>query len=177
MMLMHDMLILAILQVEPSGASARAMQMGIVVAVFMALAVTIIWFVFKSIRPRTDNSETMKVREEFNRQKDALLLAAQAKRASREAQDSARRDGDKDEKEKELLREQIDPESVIGRSCPLCGLEIMSDSDIVIDPYSGQTYHFSAFLHDWPPDTERPKFVLRWPEDKMIRSEDLIRGF
>lgn len=176
-MIMLETITLALLQVEPSGASARAMQMGIVVAVFMAVAVTIMFFVFKSVRPKTDNSEAMKVREEFNKQKDALLLAAQAKKASREAEDSARREGDKDEKEKELLRENIDPELVIGRSCPLCGLEIMHDSDIIIDPYSGQAYHFSAFLHDWPVDVDRPKFVFRWPEDRMIRSEDLIRGF
>jgi hypothetical protein len=176
-MVMIETITLALMQVEPSGASARAMQMGIVVAMFMAVAVTIMFFVFKSVRPKTDNSESMKVREEFNKQKDALLLAAQAKKASREAEDSARREGDKDEKEKELLRENIDHELVIGRSCPLCGLEIMHDSDIIIDPYSGQAYHFSAFLHDWPVDADRPKFVFRWPEDRIVRSEDLIRGF
>ncbi|MCB1187780.1 hypothetical protein KDL29_11495 [bacterium] len=170
-------LCLGLMQVEPSGATAGAVKMFVVVGIFLALVITALYFTIKAIRPKTDNSTTMQVREEFNKQKDALLMAAQAKKASREAQESARREGDKDEKEKELLREQVDPQAAVGRSCPLCGLEIMGDSEIIIDPYSGTAYHFSAFLHDWPPDTERPKFVLRWPQDKMVRSEDLLKGF
>ena len=175
-MLNPETFLIAALQVEQSAAQAGAMKMFVVVFIFVVVVATLMYFTLKSLRPKTDNSSTMQLRDEFSKQKDALLMAAQARKASREAEESARREGDKDEKEKELLREQVDPESVIGRSCPLCGLEIMHDSDIIIDPYSGKAYHFSAFLHDWPPDTERPKFVLRWPTDRMVRSEDLIRG-
>ncbi|MCB1215931.1 hypothetical protein KDL44_00960 [bacterium] len=168
---------LALLQVEPSGASVAATKMAVVVGIVLAVVVTAMYFTLRAIRPKTDNSTTMQVRDEFDKQKDALLLAAQARKAQREQDESARREGDKDEKEKELLREQIDREAVLGRNCPLCGLEIMADSEIVIDPYTGAAYHFSAFLHDWPADSERPKFVYRWPQDRIIRSEDLLKGF
>ncbi len=177
MMWMLEATYIALLQVEPSAATSNSIKLSIIVGLCMTVIVVVMVYTFKTLRPKTDNSQTMQLREEFNKQKDSLLLAAQAKKASREAEESARREGDKDEKEKELLREQIDPESVIGRTCPLCALEIMHDSDIIIDPYTGTAYHFSAFLHDWPVETERPKFVFRWPQDKIIRSEDLIRGF
>ena len=80
-------------------------------------------------------------------------------------------------KERELLKENVDPQRVIGQTCPLCGLEMTDDQELVIDPYTGQGYHFSSFLNDWPAGAERPKYVYRYPQGTVVKSADLVRSF
>jgi hypothetical protein len=50
---------------------------------------------------------------------------------------------------------------------------MMSDQELVIDPYTGQGYHYSSFVSDWPVGQERPKFVYRYPQNTVVRSDQL----
>ena len=46
-----------------------------------------------------------------------------------------------------------------------------------VDPYTGQGYHFSSFINDWPRDQDRPKFVYRYPHGTVVRTDQLIGSF
>jgi len=52
---------------------------------------------------------------------------------------------------------------------------MVDDQDLVIDPYTGRGYHLSSFLHDWPVEAARPKYIYRYPQATVVRSEDLLR--
>ncbi len=132
---------------------------------------------FKYLRPGQDRSATAAVRDEFEKSKAALLLAAQARKAEHEADESAKRQLEVEEKERELLRANVDPQPYFGRTCPLCGLEMMEDQELVIDPYTGAAYHFSSFLSAWPLDQDRPKYIYRYPQATVVKSTDLVRQF
>jgi hypothetical protein len=132
---------------------------------------------FKYLRPGRDRSVTTAVHEEFERSKAALLLAAQARKAEHEADESAKRQMEVEDKERELLRANVDPQLYFGRTCPLCGLEMMEDQELVIDPYTGAAYHFSSFLSAWPPEQERPKYIYRYPQATVVKSTELVRQF
>gem|GEM_PF-2365772 len=168
---------LVMLQPETPRIATNALQFTIMVGVFLLVVVVVMVYVFRKLRPRMDESSTTALREEFEKGKDALLMAAQAKRAAREADEGADRQREAEERERELLKQNVMPERVIGETCPLSGLQMMDDQELVIDPYSGQGYHFSAFLNDWPRDHERPKYVYRYPQGVIVRSEDLVRRF
>lgn len=168
---------LLLIQVRQSRLMSDMLQFSVLTGVFVVLMIIGIYLVFKYLRPRQDNSPAAAARAEFEKTKEALLLAAQAKKAAHEADESARRSAEVEEKERELLRANVDPAQYIGRTCPLCGLEMMDDQELVIDPYTGAAYHFSSFLNDWPAGQERPKYVYRYPQGTVLRSADLLRQF
>jgi len=167
-------LFLAYLQVERSPLWSDMARMTTFAALFLAVVIVVMYYIFRALRKRSDVSAADAVREEFEKGKDALLLAAQAKKASREADQSAERQASVEEKERELLKENVDPQKVIGQTCPLSGLEMMADQELVIDPMSGQGYHLSSFLQDWPQDADRPKYIYRYPQGTVVKSSELI---
>jgi hypothetical protein len=175
--------LLGLLQVEQPQIRSTIMHMMIVTGLAMAVVVTALYFVLKSNRSLRDNSATAKLREDFEKSKGLLLAAAQAKRAEAEASAGTEREVSAEDKEKELLRENVEPDKVFGQNCPLSGLEMMEDQELIIDPYTGQGYHFSSFINDWPRDAQtheelpRPRFVYRYPEDVVLRTADLLRGY
>lgn len=169
--------ILALLQPESPRLASDMVRFAVITGLFVVVVVVVMYFLFKALRPSADSAASRKVRDEFEKSKDALLLSAQAKRAGHESDEAARRAAETEEKERELLKENVDPRRVIGLNCPLCGLEMTDDQELVIDPYSGQAYHFSSFLNDWPVDSERPKYVYRYPQGTVVKSADLIRVF
>jgi len=164
-------------QASMPRAQADALKFTVYVGLFVLVVAIVMYFVFKNLRPKTDNSHSDKLREEFEKSKDALLMAAQARKAARESQQGAKRQQDAEAEERELLLSNVDPEQVFGKTCPLSGLEMMNDQDLVIDPYTGQGYHFSSFLNDWPVGQDRPKYIYRYPQDTIVRSDDMIRSF
>lgn len=168
---------LCLLQPERSQTATNAIQFTIITGVFVIVIAVVMFYIIRAVRPKVDSSASDTMRADFEKSKEALLLAAQAKKAAREAGESAERQQDAEEQERELLKQNVRPDQVIGRTCSLSGLEMMADQELVIDPYSGQGYHFSAFLNDWPPAKERPKYVFRYPQGNVIRSADLIRGY
>jgi hypothetical protein len=153
------------------------LQFSLITALFVVVFIVGIYLAFRYLRPRQDNSPAAQARAEFEKSKEALLLAAQARKAAHEADESAHRQQDIEEKERELLRANVEPSKYIGRTCPLCGLEMMEDQELVIDPYSGAAYHFSSFLNDWPVGQDRPKYIYRYPQGTVIKSADLLRQF
>ncbi|MBN2082633.1 hypothetical protein JW859_10570 [bacterium] len=158
-------------------AQADALKFTVYVGLFVLVVAIVMYFVFKNLRPKTDNSATDKLREEFEKSKDTLLMAAQARKAAREAQEGAERQQDAEAEEREMLLNNVDPELVFGKTCPLSGLEMMNDQDLVIDPYTGQGYHFSSFLNDWPANQERPKYIYRYPQGTIVRSDQMVGSF
>jgi HAMP domain-containing protein len=149
----------------------------------MAFVITATVVLFRYFRVQRNTSPTEKLREEFDKGKDALLAAAMAKKQAAEAAESGERELSADEQERESLRESVDPQRVIGQNCAICGLELMADEELVIDPYTGTGYHLSSFLNDWPldPDTHqplpRPKFVYRYPDGTVVHSSELVYTF
>ena len=168
---------LMLLQPETPRITANALHFTIVVGLFLLVVVVVMVYVLRKLRPRIDDSSTSALREEFEKGKDTLLMAAQAKKAAREADEGADRQREAEERERELLKQNVTPQRVIGETCPLSGLQMMNDQELVIDPYTGQGYHFSAFLNDWPEEHERPKYVYRYPQGVIIKSKDLVRRF
>lgn len=170
-------LVLLVLQPQPLRAQTNAVQFSVMVGLFLIVVIVVMYFVFKMLKPRLDQSSAEQLRQEFEKSKEALLLSAQTKKAAREAEKSAERQADAEQRERELLKENVDPESAFGKTCPLCGLEMMSDQDLVIDPYTGQAYHFSSFINDWPAGQPRPKYVYRYPQHTVVKSDNLFGGF
>lgn len=168
---------LALLQPEPLRMTSDMVRFFVYTGLVLIVFVIILYFVFRNLRKKRDYSISAELHQEFERSKEALLLAAQQKKAASDADKKQQRDVEKQSKEVELLKENVDPSKVIGQLCPLCGLEMMEDQDLVIDPYTGQGYHFSSFLNDWPKGKERPRYVYRYPQGTIIKSEDLIRTF
>jgi hypothetical protein len=169
-------------QVEPSPIASGAMRAFVMTAVFMAFVVTAMVVIFRYFRAQRDGSQTAKMREEFNKSKDILLATAMSKKQAHDQASGTEREATADEKERDLLLENVDPQLVLGQVCPLCGLELSADEELIIDPYTGMGCHLSDFLNDWPLDEqgrprERPKFVYRYPQGTVVRSSDLIRGF
>lgn len=170
-------IVLLLLQPETPRVTSNAIQFTIIVGVFLLVVVVVMVYVFRALRPKLDHRSTDVVREEFEQSKDVLLMGAQARKAAREAEEGAERQQDAEERERELLKQNVSPERVIGETCPLSGLQMMDDQELVIDPYSGRGYHFSSFLNDWPAGHERPKYVYRYPQGVIVKSEDLVRRF
>jgi hypothetical protein len=154
---------------------ADAVRLFIIGGVVMGGLVIGVYFVLKNNRPKPGAIKAS-LEEEFNKSKDALLLAAQAKKAAKEREEGQQRQLSAEEKERELLRENVDPALVMGTNCPICGLALEDDQELIIDPYSGQGYHLSSFLSGWPPDSERPKFVYRYPQGTVVRTSDFMRS-
>jgi hypothetical protein len=171
------MAFLPLLLLQQTQLASDMLQFFVTTGLVVVVLIVGIYLAFRYLRPSQDNSPSTAVRAEFEKTKEALLLAAQAKKAAHEADESARRQLEVDEKERELLRANVDPAQYIGRTCPLCGLEMMDDQELVIDPYSGAAYHFSSFLNDWPVGLERPKYLYRYPQGTVIKSADLLRQF
>jgi hypothetical protein len=169
--------VIALWQAESPALNSDMVKFTLVVGIAVLVISVTMFYVFRALRPKTDNKVTDQIRGEFEKSKEALLLAAQQKRAGKESDDSARREAERETRERELLKENVDPRRVVGLSCPLCTLEMMDDQELVIDPYTGQGYHFSCYLQDWPAEGERPKHIYRYPQGTVLRSDDLIRSF
>lgn len=173
---------LLLLQIEPSPMTSEALRFVLTTALFLAFVITALFVIFKYLRSQRDSSGTAKLREEFEKSKDVLLATAMAKK-----QESAKLAGDErelsaEDKERELLLENVSVDSVLGHDCPLCGLEQSDDEELIVDPYSGAGYHLSCFLNAWPLGEDgrplpRPKFVYRYPQETVTRSSDLIHTF
>lgn len=175
-------LALLALQVEPSPLASSTLRVFLITALFMAIVIAAIVVTFRVLRKQRDGSGTAKLREDFEKSKERLLAAAMAKKQAAEKNAVDEREVSADEKERELLRENVDPRGMLGRDCAICGLELSEDEELVIDPYTGAGYHLSDFLSDWPVDDAgqplpRPKFVYRYPQGTVVRSSDLIRTF
>ena len=170
-------LAIAALQPEPMRLTSDMLRFAVITGIFIVVMVVVMYMVFKGLRTSSNDSAAQKVRQEFEKSKETLLLAATAKRAGQESDESAKRAIEMEAKERELLKENVDPLRVIGQTCPLCRLEMTDDQELVIDPYTGQGYHFSSFLNDWPAAAERPKYVYRYPQATVVKSADLVRSF
>jgi hypothetical protein len=174
---------LALFQVQAPQMDSHALHFVFVSTFAVVIMVVVLVLVWRYQRSQRDSSATAKLREEFEKSKGLLLAAAQAKRAEHDAGASGERELSAEDKERELLRENVDPEKVFGQVCPLSGLEMMDDQELIIDPYTGQGYHFSSFINDWPRDPAsheelpRPKFVYRYPDGTVVKTTDLLRGF
>jgi hypothetical protein len=168
---------LAMLQSGASALSGEMMRTTLITGLFLAVVIAAMYLAFRAVRPKQDNSITLALREEFDRSKEALLLAAQAKRAGQESGEAAKKQAEAEERERELLCANVNPELIFGKACPLCGLDMMEDQELVIDPYTGQGYHFSSFLNDWPAGLERPRYMYRHPQGTVVKSENLYRTY
>lgn len=146
----------------------------IVTALFVTAVAVGGYVVFRILRKQTDAGVGDQLKSEFERSKAVLLAAAQARKAASQQQEAQARVAEKEQKERDLLKENVDPQRIFGQSCPLCGLEMTDDQELVIDPYTGQGYHLSSFLNDWPRDAERPVYVYRYPDGEVVRSDKLI---
>jgi hypothetical protein len=146
----------------------------IVTAVFVTVVAVGGYVIFRIQRKQTDAGVKDQLKAEFERSKAGLLLAAQTKKTAGEQDEALAREAEKESKERELLKENVDPALVFGRNCPLCGLEMTDDQELVIDPYTGQGYHLSSFLNDWPRDAERPKYIYRYPQSEVVKSERMF---
>jgi hypothetical protein len=166
--------VLVLAQIERSGLASDALRFTVYTALFVVVIGVALFYIMRGLRPKTDQSATAKVRAEFEKGKDALLLAAQAKKATLERDKAAGRAQDKEQKERELLTENVHPELVIGQVCPLSGLTMEEDQELIIDPYTGQGYHYSSFMSDWPVAQPRPKYVYRYPQGVVMKTENLI---
>jgi hypothetical protein len=171
------LVVLGLMQVERPPLMSGMLQFMIYTALFVVVAGVALFYIMRALRPKTDQSTTAKVRAEFEKSKDALLLAAQAKKAAHERDTAAQRAQDKEAKERELLAENVDPGLVIGQVCPLSGLAMEEDQELVIDPYTGQGYHYSSFVSDWPADAPRPKYVYRYPQGVIVKTENLVSNW
>ena len=167
---------ISLLQPEPSKTYTGAVQFTITTGLVMVVFVIAIYYVMQAMRRDRDLSVSAEISEEFEKSKNGLLLAAQQKKAAKDREEDSGRTVDRETKEIELLKENVDPTRVIGQTCPLSRLEMMEDQELLIDPYTGQGFHFSSFLNDWPVDQERPKFIYRYPQGTIIKSENLISG-
>lgn len=167
----------ALLQPAPLQLTTDMVRFTVIVGLFVLFIILAMVFVFRSLKPGTDARASGRLREEFDKSKDTLLLAVQAKKATRESEEGAERRRDADEQERELLLENVDTALVIGKACPLSGLEMMEDQELIIDPYTGQGYHYSSFIMDWPRGTERPKYVYRYPQGTIVRTDHVISDF
>jgi hypothetical protein len=165
------------LLLQGSSLNADAMRMLTVSSVAMAVIVIVGFITFRLLRKSTDAGVKSQLDEEFERSKAALLLAAQSRKVEAEKAEVKSREADVETKERELLRENVDPARVFGQTDPLDGLELTEDQDLIIDPYSGQGYHLSSFLNDWPRSQARPKYVYRYPEGTVVKSSDLVREY
>ena len=172
-------LILMALALQPEALPLlRDTQKFFIISAAFAIVVTVaLVLTIRQVRKANNASAKDLIASEVEKSKDALLLAAQYKKAQREAEANADQGDDAETQELELLKAGIDIESAFGQTCKLCNLEIFSDSEIIVDTQTGAAYHFSAFLNDWPVGIERPKYVYRYPQDEVMRSTDLVRNF
>jgi hypothetical protein len=161
---------------QSSPLFSRMLQVFVISGLFVVAVSVAIFFVLRGARPKNDGSVSSKINEEFEKSKDALLLAAQAKKAKQEAEAGAQRSLEVEAKEMELLRENVDPARVFGVNDPYTGIEMTEDSELIIDPYTGTGYFLSSFLTDWPVDLERPKYVYRYPQGTVVRTNEMIRA-
>lgn len=145
----------------------------VITAIFISVVALGGFAIFRILRKQTDAGVKEQLKSEFDRSKTVLLAAAQAKKAASQQDEEKLREADKEQKERELLKENVDPARIFGLNCPLCGLEMTDDQELVIDPYSGQGYHLSSFLNDWPRDAARPRYVYRYPDGEVVRSDKL----
>jgi hypothetical protein len=168
---------LCLLQPGASPVFTNALQFVFVTAAFVVVVSLAVYYVLRGLRKSNDGSLTTQLNAEFEKSKDALLLAAQAKKAKKEAEAGAQRSMEVEAKEMELLRENVDPARVFGQSDPYSGIEMMEDSELIIDPYTGQGYFLSSFLNDWPVDLERPKYVFRYPQGTVVKTSEMLKVF
>jgi hypothetical protein len=168
---------LSLLQLGGSPLMSNVLQVSAITAVVMLGVTVALVYLFKGMRKATDSGVKDQIDAEFNKTKDALLLAAAAKKARHESDETAKRELAADAKERELLRENIDMARVVGQTDPLSSLEMMEDMELIVDPYTGQGYLLPSFLNDWPADQPRPKYVYRHPQGTVVKSSDLVRSF
>jgi hypothetical protein len=168
---------LSLLQLGGSPLMSDMLKVSVISAVVMLVVIVAVFYIFRSMRKSTDAGVKAQLDAEFEKTKDALLLAAAAKRARSENDETAKRELAADAKERELLRENIDMGRVIGQTDPLSSLEMMEDMELIVDPYTGQGYLLPSFLNDWPPGQDRPKYVYRHPQGTVVKSSDLVKSF
>jgi hypothetical protein len=168
---------LSILQLGGSPMMSDMMKVSAITATVMLVVTVSVFYLFRSMRKSNDAGVSAQIEAEFAKTKDALLLAAAAKKAKQDTDESSKRELAADAKERELLRENIDMAHVIGQTDPLSALEMMDDMELIVDPYTGQGYLLPSFLNDWPPGQPRPKYVYRHPQGTVVKSTDLVKSF
>jgi len=166
---------LALLQGSPLF--SKTLEATIVSFVFIVLVSVIGFLVFRGQRKSTDAGVKAQIDAEFEKTKEALLLAAAAKKQKAESSEAAQREVAAEAKERELLRENVDINRVVGQVDPLSGLTMEEDMELIVDPYTGQAYLLPSFLNDWPAGQDRPKYVYRHPQGTVVKSADLVRSF
>jgi hypothetical protein len=65
------------LQPQPLRAQTNAVQFTVMVGLFLLVVIVVMYFVFKTLKPRLDQSSSEQLRQDFEQSKEALLLAAQ----------------------------------------------------------------------------------------------------
>ena len=166
-----------LLQIQPSALTTDMVKFFAMTFIFVVVVSVALYFVFRGLRKATDSGVKAQLDAEFEKTKEALLLAAAAKKQKQDSDETAKRELAADAKERELLRENIDMTRVLGQTDPLSALEMMEDMELIVDPYTGQGYLLPSFLNDWPADQPRPKYVYRHPQGTVVKSSDLVRSF
>jgi hypothetical protein len=166
-----------LLQAGSSPLMSKVMQTAAVAFVFVLVMSVGAWMVFRNLRKANDGGIKAQLDAEFDKSKNALLLAAAAKKQKVEGDEAAKRELAAEAKERELLRENVDIDRVLGQTDPLSGLEMMADMELIVDPYTGQGYLLPSFLNDWPADSPRPKYVYRHPQGTVVKTTDLVRSY
>src|SRR5688572_5657342 len=82
----------AILQSAETALSGNMTRFMMVTAFALLLIVILAIFVFKGLKPKADSKVSQELRAEFEKSKEALLLAAQAKKAGKENDEGQRRE-------------------------------------------------------------------------------------
>ena len=165
---------LSLLQVGGSPMMSELMKFSFITGTVMLIVAVSLYYLFRGMRKATDAGVKAQLDAEFEKTKDALLLAAAAKKAKQDTDENTKRELAADAKERELLRENIDMARVFGQTDPLSALEMMEDMELVVDPYTGQGYLLPSFLNDWPAETPRPKYVYRHPQGTVVKTTDLL---
>jgi hypothetical protein len=166
-----------ILLLQRSAMTTDLMKFSAITAVFVLGVAVTLFYVFRGMRKATDGGVKAQLDAEFEKTKDALLLAAAAKKQRQESDEATQRELAADARERELLRENVDMARIFGQTDRLSGLEMMEDMELIVDPYTGAGYLLPSYLNDWPPGQERPKYVYRHPQGTVVRSSDLVKSF
>ena len=168
---------LSLLQLSGSPLMTDLVKFSVITGLVMLIVAVSLVFLFRGMRKATDGGVKAELDAEFEKTKNALLLAAAAKKQKQDTDEATKRELAADAKERDLLLENIDMARVIGQTDPLSALEMMEDMELIVDPYTGQGYLLPSFLNDWPADQPRPKYVYRHPQGTVVKSSDLVRSF
>ncbi|MDQ3023096.1 MAG: hypothetical protein M3R04_01730, partial [bacterium] len=127
---------IALLQAGGSSLKTDVLRFSAITFVFIMVISLGAFYIFRGLRKANDGGIKAQLDADFEKTREALLLAATAKKQRHDSDESARRELAADAKERELLRENVDIGRVLGLVDPLSGLEMMVDMELIVDPYT-----------------------------------------